>query len=200
MNIRDAAKAIDMSEMYVRTLLRNGKLKAIKNGAGNWEITDEDIATFKATRTEQRSTTHKIKTPKQGKMLGDGGPAPEGAPLVVHIPPEMLSEVAEFLHSRGIIMQKKAQYSRAAARDWQAAYAASMVETGTFNWREWSAYYAEDLKVKAAAVKLGLVNGVMTPATVTSSAIIVDNWQSELADGDEETEDLEPQDFLETED
>lgn len=186
MNIREAAKAIDMSEMYVRTLLRNGKLQAVKNEQGNWEITKEDIETFKSTRSTQRATTHKIKTPKQGKMLGDGGPPPEGSPLVIHIPPEMLPEIAEYLHSHGIIMQKKNQYSRAAARDWQVAYATSMSETGTFNWREWSAFYAEELKVKAAAIKLGLVGGVITPEPVTSSAVIVDNWQQELADGDDE--------------
>ena len=95
MDLRTASIFLDLSEMRVRTLAREGTLPAIKDDEGSWAFKKADLSTFK-------SAPH----PRKG---GGGGPRGDGKNWKIKVKFENLEAVKKALAPFGI--ELKAQYN-----------------------------------------------------------------------------------------
>jgi len=111
MNIHQASIALDMSEMYVRTLCRKGTLDHTRDGMGRIDISSEACAAFLSMRT--------ARIPKTGAKGGSvAAPLPKdplaeaaGRARVIFVPEDMTKAVGDMLHSFGIILQNRSKPS-----------------------------------------------------------------------------------------
>lgn len=147
LSISQAAQVLGVGEMRVRDLCRKGQLTASQDN-GRWRITKADIELYMASRTNRRGVVAKSgadldgafsSTPSpRSQPVEDSGPSPDGKPSIIHIPPEQLKEVIEFLHARGIVVQSRHRYARRMALQWQEAYREAVQSGETFDWRKFS--------------------------------------------------------------
>jgi hypothetical protein len=95
MDLRTAALFLNISEMRVRTLAREGTLKATKTGGEGetkkWEFTKSDLEAFKATPRERKA----------------GGPRGEGKAWIVNVPHDKLEQTKNALKALGIELQPR---------------------------------------------------------------------------------------------
>lgn len=111
MNIKQASVALDMSEMYVRTLCRKGTLDHTRDGMGRIDISSDACAAFLSMRT--------ARIPKTGAKGGSvAAPLPKdplaeaaGRARVIYVPEDMAKAVGDMLHSFGIIFQNRSKPS-----------------------------------------------------------------------------------------
>lgn len=97
MNIRVAALYADLSEMRIRTLLREGRLKADKNEQGHWVISKTAIDEYNETKGQR-----------------GGGPRGEGKLWVIRVKHADIADVREALEPFGIELQPRYNYEKQA--------------------------------------------------------------------------------------
>lgn len=105
MNLRLAALFIDVSEMRIRSLLREGKIKATKDGEGRWLVTKADLNAYSATKGTRKAS----------------GERPEGKAWVVHVKATNYKDVEAALAKFGIKLEPRYDYEKQKAYRTQRA-------------------------------------------------------------------------------
>ena len=110
--IREAARTLDVSEIFMRALVRSGRLPAQKEGDGptaKWVIPQSSLDEYKATKGTRRTT--------EGK---------NGKAFTIHVPSAQNEKVREALAPFGIELELKvSNYSTEKAKAYRAKRAAT---------------------------------------------------------------------------
>lgn len=122
MDLQEAAIYLQLSDMRIRALAREGDLKGIKDVDGKWSFKKADLDAFKA-------------TPRVRKA--GGGKKVDGKAWVIHIKFDQFEKVKSFLAAQGInleprynqdpVKQKAYRAKRAAAKKAEAKAEAAKV-------------------------------------------------------------------------
>jgi hypothetical protein len=96
MNLRLAALFIDVSEMRIRALLREGKIKASKDAEGRWSVTKADLNAYAATKGTRKAT----------------GERAEGKAWIIHVKAVNAKDVQAALDKFGIKLEPRYDYEK----------------------------------------------------------------------------------------
>lgn len=96
MNLRLAALFIDVSEMRIRALLREGKIKAGKDAEGRWQVTKADLKAYADTKGTRKA----------------GGERAEGKAWIIHVKAPNANAVREALEKFGIKLEPRYDYEK----------------------------------------------------------------------------------------
>lgn len=110
MDLRTAAIYLNLSEMRIRALARDGSLKASKDDHGMWEFHKADLDAFKSTPRPR----------KTGVVRGDG------KLFVIRVKYADLADIKAVLQEYGIELQPRYDYAKMAA--YKAKTAAAKAE------------------------------------------------------------------------
>jgi len=97
MSLREAALYLQISEMRVRTLAREGTLKGVKDDKNQWAFTKVVLDAFKATPRVRKS--------------GGGKPSAAGKAWVIHVTPENYEKVLAALKPLNIKLEPRYDYA-----------------------------------------------------------------------------------------
>jgi hypothetical protein len=96
MNLRLAALYADVSEMRIRALLREGKIKAAKDAEGRWSVTKADLDAYRATKGTRKAS----------------GERAEGKAWVIHVKAVNFDAVTKALAPLGIKLEPRYDYEK----------------------------------------------------------------------------------------
>lgn len=100
MNLRLAALYLDVSEMRMRALVREERIKAVKSEEGHWLVSKAAIDAYKATR---------------GVRTAPGKPHGDGKAFIVHVKFADHDKVAKALEPFGVKLEPRYDYAKQAA-------------------------------------------------------------------------------------
>jgi excisionase family DNA binding protein len=94
LSIKEAAKIAGVTDMYMRALIRSGRISATRDEFGRYQIEPEAVATFETTKGERR-----------GRQSADGTRG-----FIVKVPSEVLTQVVEVLKGFDIELEPRFHY------------------------------------------------------------------------------------------
>lgn len=128
-SIKTAAEKTGYNEMYIRRLLKDGKLAGVKDEKGRWEISDEVLNAFQSRKTNRAS----VRT------------------YVIHVQPDDLAKVQDSLKELGIELVARYQHkARKAEPKMSAQMEANIVQATLSAAKNNKAHADRRARIKAA--------------------------------------------------